>query len=87
MQLSSDQQEVLLDIVHKRHIEQRRNEIAENARLSIQEFQAGLYKPMTADEAIAELRANFEEDYFRASMRWALTHPTTTRIGENCRGL
>ena len=54
--LPPEQQEMLAEILHKRQIEGRRNEIAASAREAIEAFQAGELKPQTADEVIADLR-------------------------------
>jgi hypothetical protein len=62
MQLPQDQQETLIDIVRHRHIEQRRDEIAQDAQRSIEEFQAGRYQPMAIEQVLADLRASLEED-------------------------
>ncbi|NJM78345.1 MAG: hypothetical protein HC852_24410 [Acaryochloridaceae cyanobacterium RU_4_10] len=56
MQLSSDQQEMLIQILHNRRIETRREEIAQDAKTSIAAFHAGQLKSQTAEEAISELR-------------------------------
>jgi hypothetical protein len=62
MQLPPDQQEMLLDIVRSRHIERRRQEIAEYAQQSLAAFRAGQLKPQTASEVIAELRREMDDD-------------------------
>jgi hypothetical protein len=41
MQLSFEQQEILLDIIHRRHIESRRKEIAQDASEAIAAFHEG----------------------------------------------
>jgi hypothetical protein len=61
MQLSLEQQEMLLDIVHRRHIESRRQEIAQDAREAIAAFHAGKLKPQPVEEIIAELRQSLDE--------------------------
>jgi hypothetical protein len=62
MQLPREQQETLLDIVRHRHIEQRRDEIAQDAQRSIEEFQSGQYQPMAIEQVLADLRASLEND-------------------------
>ncbi len=52
MQLSSDEQEMLLDIIRRRLTEERRRQIAEDAQESVQLFHAGQLPPQTADEII-----------------------------------
>jgi ATP phosphoribosyltransferase regulatory subunit HisZ len=61
MQLPPDQQEMLIQILHNRRIESRREEIAQNAKTSIAEFHSGQLKPLTAEEAIAELRQSLND--------------------------
>jgi hypothetical protein len=61
MQLSLEQQEMLLDIIHRRHIESRRQEIAQDAREAIAAFHAGKLKPQPVEEIIAELRQSLDE--------------------------
>lgn len=56
MNLTLEQQEMLVQILQRRIIEQRRDEIARDAKLSLAEFKAGKLKIQTATEAIAELR-------------------------------
>jgi hypothetical protein len=55
-QLPFDQQEMLLEIVQRRHIEQRRKEIAQDAQAALQSYRAGKLKPKRVAEAINELR-------------------------------
>jgi hypothetical protein len=56
MQLPLDQQEMLIEILQHRHIEQRREEIARDAKESLQLFREGKLKPQPVEEIIAELR-------------------------------
>lgn len=56
MNLTLEQQEMLVQILQRRIIEQRKDEIARDAKLSLAEFKAGKLKIQTATEAIAELR-------------------------------
>ena len=56
--LPAEQREMLAEILRKRLIEERRNEIAASAREAIKAFQAGELKPQSADEVIADLRAS-----------------------------
>jgi hypothetical protein len=60
MQLEYEQKEMLLDILRKRQIEERREEIAQNAEEAIRAFQAGELKTETADELINRLHASLE---------------------------
>jgi hypothetical protein len=56
MQLPPDEQEMLIQILHNRRIESRREEIAQDAKASVKAFHAGQLKSQTAEEAISELR-------------------------------
>ena len=53
--LSYEQQEMLIEILKRHHIENRRAEIAADAKQARANFRAGLLKPLSADEAIAEI--------------------------------
>jgi hypothetical protein len=57
MQLDHNSREMLLEILQKRQIEARRDEIAENAEQAINDFHAGNFTPMSAEEAIKNLHA------------------------------
>ncbi len=56
MALPPSQQEMLVQILQRRLVERRRDEIAQDARESLAEFRSGTLKPQTATEAITELR-------------------------------
>ena len=56
MDLPPEQQEMLVQILQRRMIERRRDEIATDAAVSLAQFTAGKLKAQTASEAIAELR-------------------------------
>ena len=60
-QLPYEQQEMLIEILKRRCIESRRAEIAADAKQAVADFHAGLLKPQSADEAIAELRQFLSE--------------------------
>ncbi|MCY6492401.1 hypothetical protein [Leptolyngbya sp. GGD] len=62
MQLPLDQQEMLIEILQNRHIEQRREEIARDAKESLQLFREGKLKPQPVEEIIADLRQSLESD-------------------------
>lgn len=53
--LSLEDQEALVDILHKRTIERRRREIAEEAREALREHAAGQSRPVTPEELMKEL--------------------------------
>jgi hypothetical protein len=61
MQLTPDQQEMLIQLLHNRRIESQREEIAQNAQLSIAAFHSGQLKPQTAEEIIFELRQSLDD--------------------------
>lgn len=61
MQLPLEQREMLLEIVSRRDIEARRQEIAQDAKESIAAYRSGAMKPQTADDIIASLRQDSEE--------------------------
>ena len=62
MQLPPDQQEMLVDILSKRRIEIRRQEIMTNSNKSIAAFRQGQFKAQSAEDAIAELHRALEDD-------------------------
>lgn len=62
MQLPLEQREMLLEILHGRLIEARRQEMAQNAQESLAAFRAGKLKRQTAAEIIDELRHSLEKD-------------------------
>ena len=55
MQLDFDSREVLLEILQKRQIEARREEIAKNAEESLKDYSSGKPKAMSAEELIQKL--------------------------------
>jgi transcriptional regulator with AAA-type ATPase domain len=56
MALPFCQQEMLMQILQRRTVERRRDEIAQDAKESLAEFRSGQLQPQTVDAAIAELR-------------------------------
>ncbi len=62
MNLTLEQQEMLVQILQRRMMEQRRDEIAQDAELSLAEFKEGKLKIQTATEAIAELRDYIQQE-------------------------
>jgi hypothetical protein len=56
MGLPAEQQEMLVQIVRQRTIENRREEIAQGAEISIAEFRSGKLQIQTAVEVISDLR-------------------------------
>lgn len=55
MQLPVEQQEILLEILRRRQVESRRQEIAQDANASLAEYRAGRLAPQSAEDAIADL--------------------------------
>lgn len=56
MNLSLEQREMLVQILENRITEERREQIAFNASISIAEFEAGHFRVQTAAEIMQELR-------------------------------
>ena len=56
MKLDYNTREMLLEILQKRQIESRRNDIAKSAKKSLKEFQQGKLKPESAENLIARLQ-------------------------------
>jgi hypothetical protein len=55
MQLDFASREMLLEILQKRQIEARRDEIAKAAKHSLKEYHSGKLTPMSAEEAVKRL--------------------------------
>ena len=55
IRLDYDTREMLLEILQKRQIESRRNDIAKSAKRSIKEYQAGKIQPESAEILISRL--------------------------------
>lgn len=62
MALPIEQQEMLIQILQRRLVEKRRNEIAQDAATSLAEFRSGKLKAQSATEAISELREFLENE-------------------------
>lgn len=63
MALPPNQQDMLMQILQRRIVERRRDEIAKDAIESLAEFRSGKLKSQTAAEAIADLRSFLAEVY------------------------
>ncbi len=61
MELSTDERELLLDIVRRRQIEARRAEIAASAREARALLKADKLKSVPLDEVLARLHASLDE--------------------------
>lgn len=57
MQLDFASREMLLEILQKRQIEARRNEVAKTAKQTLKEYRSGKNTPLTADEVVKKLKA------------------------------
>ena len=53
--LSLEDQEILRDILHRRIIERRREELVHDVQQARQEFQAGDCRPVTPEELMNEI--------------------------------
>ncbi len=62
MELSAEQQEMLIDLIKRRHIERRRREIAQNAQESLQAFRNGQLRAQPARDVIRELRQALDDE-------------------------
>ncbi len=62
MQLSPEQQEMLVDVIYRRHVEKRRQEIARDAHESLVEYRAGKFNPQPLEEILKELGRSLDED-------------------------
>ncbi len=58
-QLSLSEQDMLIDILQKRQIEIRREEIAADTPEAISAFHAGEVRPKCSDDLLARLHASF----------------------------
>ncbi len=61
-QLSSEHQEMLIDIVKHRLIEAKRRDIAQSAKEAIAAFHQGNLRPQPIDDIITELRETLEHE-------------------------
>jgi len=57
MQLDYSSREMLLEIVQKRQIEARRDDIAKAAKQSLKDYHSGKTVPLTANETISRLNS------------------------------
>ncbi|MBS4028610.1 MAG: hypothetical protein KGZ58_08225 [Ignavibacteriales bacterium] len=60
MQLPAEQKEMLVEILQKRRIEERRKEIAQNAKEAREAFHRGELKEETLEEALERLHASLD---------------------------
>jgi hypothetical protein len=57
MQLDFTSREILLEILQKRQIEARRDQVAKAAKQSLKEYHSGKLSPLNADEVIGKLNS------------------------------
>lgn len=57
MKLDSSSREMLLEILEKRQVEERRKEISKNAKMAQDDFRSGKINKTTAAEAISILNS------------------------------
>jgi hypothetical protein len=62
MALPHNQQEILIQVLQRRIVDRRRDEIAQDAIESLAEFRSGKLNSQTATEAIADLREFLQND-------------------------
>lgn len=62
MQLTMEEREMLLDILHHRHVDARRDQIARNAQQSLALFRSGELKATSSEEVLDELHAALEKE-------------------------
>lgn len=60
LQLSNEQQEMLIGILQNRYHENRRSEIAADAKQTLADFRAGEFQLQSADSVIAALRQSLQ---------------------------
>jgi len=60
LQLPNEQQELLIKILQNRHHENRRTEIATDAKQTLADYRAGEFQPQSADHVIAALRQSLK---------------------------
>jgi hypothetical protein len=61
LQLSYEQQEMLIKILQNRRSESRRAEMAADAQQTLADFRAGKFRPQSAENVITELRQSLNE--------------------------
>ena len=61
LQLSYEQQEMLIKLLQKRHHESRRLEIATDAKQTLANFHAGKFQHQSASHVITALRQSLDE--------------------------
>ena len=62
LQLSYEQQEMLIKILQNRRHESRRTEIATDSKKTLADFHAGKFEHQSAEDIILTLRQSFQEE-------------------------
>lgn len=62
MELSAEQQEMLVDLIKSREIERRRCEIAHDAQESLKAFREGKLHVQSAQDIIGELQKSLDDE-------------------------
>ncbi len=60
MELSEEQQEMLIEIIRRRQVDARRREIADDAKVTLDAFRKGELKPQSAAAIIRELHEDWD---------------------------
>lgn len=61
LQLSYEQQEMLIKILQNRHHENRRAEIAADAQQTLADFRAGKFRQQSVEDVVVALRQSLHE--------------------------
>ncbi|MEG4234204.1 hypothetical protein QUA40_19190 [Microcoleus sp. Pol11C3] len=61
LQLSYEQQEMLIKILQNRHRESIRTEIAADAQQTLADFRKGKFRPQSAEDVISTLRQSWDD--------------------------
>jgi hypothetical protein len=61
MQLPYDQQAMLADLIYRRHVDRRREEIARDAQASLWEFRSGQFQAQSVRDVITVLHQALDE--------------------------
>ena len=62
LKLTYEQQEMLIKILQNRHRENRRAQIAADARQTLADFRAGQFRQQSAEDVVATLRQSLHDE-------------------------
>lgn len=62
LELPPQQQEMLLEIIYRRQVEERRQEIAQDAQRSLAAYRLGKLKSQPIEDILAELHAAVDDE-------------------------